>query len=246
MLFFITTPNPHVFRLSCFSVLTPPPPLIFMSYPFLLGFCCILVKSQLATVSRSLAALTMASGIMLNTAPRLLSPSTGISDALWSTQERDGGLSMKMSLQLHKRVSQTPSLSALPPLASPFPTFKKFLFDSLLKCSFISCSSFIMHAHFEFAWIHFPDASAAILTYNDVYCTVLSIVLPWDEKNNNGLFFVIWGYFSISPLTIRSYCRGTHMCCRLSCFCCPCAAAGEGRAFWCGWYCIRNWLADAQ
>lgn len=36
--------------------------------------CCVLVKSQLATVSRSLAALTMASGIMLNAAPRLLSP----------------------------------------------------------------------------------------------------------------------------------------------------------------------------
>lgn len=29
--------------------------------------------------------------------------------------------------------------------------FKTFLFDSLLKCSLISCSSFIMHAHFEFA-----------------------------------------------------------------------------------------------
>lgn len=102
------------------------------SRPFLLVFCCVLVKSQLATVSRSLAALTMASGIMLNTAPRLLSPSTGISDALWSTQERDGELSMKMSLQLHKRVSQTPSLSALPPLAPAAPSphffFKKFLF----------------------------------------------------------------------------------------------------------------------
>lgn len=59
----------------------------------------------------------------------------------------------------------------------PLPHFLKFLFDSLLKCSLISCSSFIMHAHFEFAWIHFPDASAAILTYNDVYCTVLAIVL---------------------------------------------------------------------
>lgn len=37
-------------------------------------FCCVLAKSQLATVSRSLAALTMASGIMLSAAPRLLSP----------------------------------------------------------------------------------------------------------------------------------------------------------------------------
>lgn len=102
-----------------------------LSHPFLLVFCCVLVKSQLATVSRSLAALTMASGIMLNTAPRLLSPSTGVSDALWSTQERDGGLSMKMSLQLHKHVSQTPSLSALPPLASPFPTFLKHFFSTV-------------------------------------------------------------------------------------------------------------------
>lgn len=122
--FFLTTTSHPVSRLSSFPTLPlPPPPLIFLSHPLLLVFCCVLVKSQLATVSRSLAALTMASGIMLNTAPRLLSPSTGISDALWSTQERDGGLSMKMSLQLHKCVSQTPSLSALPPLASPFPTF---------------------------------------------------------------------------------------------------------------------------
>lgn len=130
-----------------------PPTLNFTFHPFLLMFCCVLVKSQLATVSRSLAALTMASGIMLNTAPGLLSPSTSISDALWSTQEKDGGLSMKMSLQLHKHISQTPSVSALPPLAHPPPilTFKKFLCDSLLKCSFTSRSSFIMHGHFEFA-----------------------------------------------------------------------------------------------
>lgn len=147
--FITTTKSPSC--LSSFPTLTPPPPLIFLSHPVLLVFCCVLVKSQLATVSRSLAALTMASGIMLNTAPRLLSPSTGVSNALWSTQERDGALSMKMSLQLHKHVSQTPSLSALPPLASPFPTFIKFLFDGLLKGSLISCSSFIMHAHFEFA-----------------------------------------------------------------------------------------------
>lgn len=106
-----------------FSPLLTPPALIFTFHPFLLMFCCVLVKSQLATVSRSLAALTMASGIMLNTAPRLLSPSTSISDALWSTQERDGGLSMKMSLQLHKHISQTPSVSALPPLSSPHPHF---------------------------------------------------------------------------------------------------------------------------
>lgn len=34
----------------------------------------------------------------------------------------------------------------------PLPHFlRKFLFDGLLKCSLISCSSFIMHAHFEFA-----------------------------------------------------------------------------------------------
>lgn len=46
-----------------------------------------------------------------------------------------------------------------------------------------------MHAHFEFAWIHFPDASAAILTYNDVYCTVLAIVLEQNEKNKNGLYY---------------------------------------------------------
>lgn len=105
------------------SPLLTPPALIFTFHPFLLMFCCVLVKSQLATVSRSLAALTMASGIMLNTAPRLLSPSTSITNALWSTQERDGGLSMKMSVQLHKHISQTPSVSALPPLASPHPHF---------------------------------------------------------------------------------------------------------------------------
>lgn len=146
-------------------------------------FCCVLVKSQLATVSRSLAALTMASGIMLNTAPRPLSPSTSISDALWSTQERDGGLSMKMSLQLHNHISQTLSVSALPPSCTPpIPTFKKFLCDSLLKCSFTSCSSFIMHARFEFAWIHYPDASPAIMTYNDVYCTEFYYILNGYHK----------------------------------------------------------------
>lgn len=110
---FNASTNPPVWVLFPHSF--PSPPLIFLSHPLLLVFCCVLVKSQLATVSRSLAPLTMASGIMLNTVPRLLSPSTSISDALWSTQERDGGLSMKMSLQLHKLVSQTPSLSALPP-----------------------------------------------------------------------------------------------------------------------------------
>lgn len=105
----------------------PSPPLISPSHRLLLGFCCVLVKSQLATVSRSRAPLTMASGIMLNTAPLLLSPSTGISDALWSTQEGDGGLSMKMSLRLHKLVSRTPSLSALP-LHVPLSHFLKNVF----------------------------------------------------------------------------------------------------------------------
>lgn len=139
----------------------------------------------------------MASGIMLNTAPRLLSPSTGVSNTLWSAQERDGGRSMKMSLQLHKCVSQTPSLSASP--LPPSPLFKKFLFDTLLKCSLISCSSFIMHVHFKFAWIYFPDASAANLTYNDVYCTVSTIVLWFNQGDSLHL----WLYFSIYTLVIR-------------------------------------------
>lgn len=72
---------------------------------------------------------------------------------------------MKMSLQLHKRVSQAPSLAALPPLASPLPTFFKISFRQpfevqphLLQLFHNACPTLNLH---EF---HFPDASAAILT----------------------------------------------------------------------------------
>lgn len=47
-----------------------------------------------------------------------------------------------------------------------------------------------MHAHSEFAWIHFPDASAAILTYTDVHCTVGAIVFLFNEKNSNWCFIM--------------------------------------------------------
>lgn len=175
--FFITTTSTPVAW-----VLTPPPPQTFLSHPVLLVFCCDLVKSQLATVSRSLAALTMASGIMLNTAPRLLSPSTGVSDALWSTQERDGGLSMKMSLQLHKRISQTPSLSALPPLASPFPTLKISFRQSfevqphLLQLFHNACPFWICMNSLSRCFCCHLDLQWCVL-YSVGYC----IIVEWKE-----------------------------------------------------------------
>lgn len=113
---------PHFFlyhkALSCWK--PSPPSLLFFLSSLLLVFCCDLVKSQLATVSRSLAALTMASGIMLNTAAPLLSKSTCINDGLCRTRERNGGYSMKMSMQLHKHISKPPPLSAHPSFKSPF------------------------------------------------------------------------------------------------------------------------------
>lgn len=44
-----------------------------------------------------------------------------------------------------------------------------------------------MQAHFKFAWIHHPDASAAMLPYDDVYCTGAAIVLSHHQKNNDAL-----------------------------------------------------------
>lgn len=96
------------------------------------------------------------------------------------------------------RLTDTLAVCLSSPLP-PSPLFKKFLFDTLLKCSLISCSSFIMHVHFKFAWIYFPDASAANLTYNDVYCTVSTIVLWFNQGDSLHL----WLYFSIYTLVIR-------------------------------------------
>lgn len=39
-----------------------------------------------------------------------------------------------------------------------------------------------MHADFEFAWIHYPDASPAILTYDDVHCTVFYCVFVGEKQ----------------------------------------------------------------
>lgn len=151
------------------SILYPPP--LFLSHPLLLVFCWVLVKSQLATVSRSLAALTMASGIMLNTAPRL-SPHRPASATPFGAHRKEmEGSQWRCHCNYTSAFHRHPLCLLFLLSHPPFPTFFfTFLLDSLLKCSLISCSSFIMHAHFEFAWIHFPDASAAILTYNDVYC----------------------------------------------------------------------------
>lgn len=130
-------------------------------------FCCVLVKSQLATVSRSLAALTMASGIMLNAAPRLLSP---IDRHQRRPSEHTGKgrqtLNEDVTAITQARLTDAPLcllflLSCARPAAPPHRPLScsaLFFFSSknsfstvFLKCSFISRSSFIMHGHFEFA-----------------------------------------------------------------------------------------------
>lgn len=172
-------------------------------------FCCVLVKSQLATVSRALAALTMASGIMLNTAPRPLSPSTSISDALWSTQERDGGLSMKMSLQLHKPISQTPSVSALPPLAhppSPSPLLRNLRQSFEVQLHFLQ----LFHNACPF-WICMNSLSRCFSCPHDLqWCVLYGILLYSDRIPRTIMACLFSGYVSATPLT-----RWTKMCCEL-------------------------------
>lgn len=109
--------------------LIPPSPVPFSSCS-----AVFLVKSQLATVSRSLAALTMASGIMLNAAPRLLSPSTGVNAALlertgrrWRTLNEDVTAITQARFMDTLCVCATVSHKPLIPL-----------FSTLLKSSLIS------------------------------------------------------------------------------------------------------------
>lgn len=112
------------------------------SHPLLRVLCCVLVKSQLATVSRSLAPLTMASGIMLNAAPLSLHPyRPGTSDAPQSTQEGDRGLLNEdvtaiTQAQLTDTLSVCSSSSHVPPPLSSHIPLPHFFFLSFFPLSF--------------------------------------------------------------------------------------------------------------
>lgn len=97
------------------------------------------MKSQLATVSRSLAALTMASGIMLNAAPRLLSP-IDRHQRRPSEHTGKGRRTLNEDVTAITQARLTDALLCLlflllprPPFPSPHIFFLKFFFDSLFE-----------------------------------------------------------------------------------------------------------------